>query len=177
MRIGYNTWSMATVPYQTFIPALADIGFGAIALSVVPGYTIGGQWVNNAAALDRLSADERRRIAAALIERDLKLPSVIGNQSLVDEDAVRNAEAMQRLRDSIDLCVELALGGEVPTLNTGIGGHSGELRRIMRASWPRLRGPASAAGSPRPCSLAPMSQRSRRWRAASSTDVYCGRRA
>src|SRR5438270_13597103 len=99
MRIGYNTWSMATVPYQTFIPALADIGFGAIALSVVPGYTIGGQWVNNAAALDRLSADERRRIAAALIERDVKLPSVIGNQSLVDEDAVRNAEAMQRLRD------------------------------------------------------------------------------
>ena len=42
MRIGYNTWSMATVPYTEFIPGLSDIGFGAIAISVVPGYTIGG---------------------------------------------------------------------------------------------------------------------------------------
>ena len=43
MRIGYNTWSMATVPYRTSSPALSDIGFTAIAISVVPGYTIGGQ--------------------------------------------------------------------------------------------------------------------------------------
>lgn len=127
MRIGYNTWSMATVPYQTFIPGLSRIGFGAIAISVVPGYTIGGQWVDNAAALDRLSADDRRRIKAAFVERDLKLPSVIGNQSLVEDDAARNTRAMQLLRDSIDLCVELAIGGQMPTLNTGIAGHSGEL--------------------------------------------------
>jgi inosose dehydratase len=57
----------------------------------------------------------------------LKLPSVIGNQSLVEEDAERNAVAIQRLRDSIDLCVELALDGRVPTMNTGIAGHSGDL--------------------------------------------------
>src|SRR5712691_4736024 len=127
MRIGYNTWSMAKVPYTEFIPGLSEIGFKAIAISVVPGYTIGGQWVENAAALDRLSADDRRQIKAAFVERDLKLPSVIGNQSLVEEDAARNAVAIQRLRDSIDLCVELALDGQVPTLNTGIAGHSGDL--------------------------------------------------
>jgi hypothetical protein len=40
MRIGYNTWSMATVPYSTFIPCLADIGFGAVAVSVVPAYQL-----------------------------------------------------------------------------------------------------------------------------------------
>src|ERR1700674_4882954 len=101
MRIGYNTWSMATVPYQTFIPGLNDIGFTAIAISVVPGYTIGGTWVEHAAALDRLAADDRRRIKRAFEERDLKLPSVIGNQSLVEDDATKNARAMQRLRDSI----------------------------------------------------------------------------
>jgi sugar phosphate isomerase/epimerase len=127
MRIGYNTWSMATVPYETFIPGLSDIGFRAIAISVVPGYTIGGHWVENAAALDRLSADDRRLIKAAFEERDLKLPSVIGNQSLIEDDPPRHAVAVQRLRDSIDLCVELAVGGHVPTLNTGIAGHSGEL--------------------------------------------------
>ena len=127
MRIAYNTWSMATVPYTAFIPGLSDIGFRAIAISVLPGYTIGGQWVENAAALDRLSADDRRQIKQAFVERDLKLPSVIGNQSLVEEDAAKNAVAMQRLRDSIDLCVEWAIDGHVPTLNTGVAGHSGDL--------------------------------------------------
>jgi sugar phosphate isomerase/epimerase len=138
MRIGYNTWSMATVPYQTFIPGLSEIGFRAIAISVVPGYTIGGRWVENAAAQDHLSAEDRRRIKAAFAERDLKLPSVIGNQSLVEDDAARNASALQRLRASIDLCVELAIDGHVPTMNTGIAGHSGELETKSEVVLDRL---------------------------------------
>jgi inosose dehydratase len=57
-------------------------------------------------------------------ERDLALPSVIGNVSLIEE----NADAgMERLRRTIDLCVELAVGTEVPTLNTGTGGKTGDL--------------------------------------------------
>ena len=103
MRIGYNTWSMAKVPYETFIPGLSEIGFRAIAISVVPGYTIGGTYVENAAALDRLTRDDRAAIKHAFEERDLELPSVIGNQSLVEEDPGANATAMQRLRDTIDL--------------------------------------------------------------------------
>ncbi len=138
MRIGYNTWSMAKVPYKAFITGLSDIGFRAIAISVVPGYTIGGQWVDNAAALDRLSADDRRRIKQAFVERDLLLPSVIGNQSLVEEDAAKSAVAMQRLRDSVDLCVELAVGGHVPTMNTGVAGHSGDLEAKSAAVLDRL---------------------------------------
>ena len=34
MRIGFNTWSIARVPYQDFIPQLAEIGYTAIAISV-----------------------------------------------------------------------------------------------------------------------------------------------
>ena len=98
MRIAYNTWSMATVPYATFIPALADIGFGAIAISVVPSYSIGGRQVENAAALDRLGADDRRRIREAMRERDLELPSVIGNQSLVHPDASARKAALDMLK-------------------------------------------------------------------------------
>jgi sugar phosphate isomerase/epimerase len=138
MRIGYNTWSMATVPYERFIPGLSDIGFRAIAISVVPGYTIGGKWTENAAALDRLTPDDRRRIKADFEERDLKLPSVIGNQSLVEDDAARNAVAMNRLRDAIDLCVDLAVGGHVPTMNTGIAGHSGDLEAKSATVLDRL---------------------------------------
>ena len=138
MRIGYNTWSMATVPYATFIPGLSDIGFRAIAISVVPGYTIGGRWVENAAALDRLTADDRRCIKQSFVERDLKLPSVIGNQSLVEDDPARNALSMQRLRDGIDLCVEWAINGHVPTLNTGVAGHSGDLEAKSAVVLDRL---------------------------------------
>jgi sugar phosphate isomerase/epimerase len=139
MRIGYNTWSMATVPYQTFIPGLSEVGFRAIAISVVPGYTIGGKYVENAAALDRLTREDRAAIKRAFEEGDLELPSVIGNQSLVEEDAQRNALAMQRLRDSIDLCVELCPNGQsVPTLNTGIAGHTGELEQKREMVLERL---------------------------------------
>jgi sugar phosphate isomerase/epimerase len=127
MRIGYNTWSMATVPYATFIPALADIGFRAVAISVVPSYSIGGRQVANAGALDRLTADDVRRIREAMRERDLELPSVIGNQSLVHADASARKAALDMLKREVDLCVELALDGVVPTLNTGTGGHSGQL--------------------------------------------------
>jgi sugar phosphate isomerase/epimerase len=126
MRIAYNTWSMATVPYTTFIPALANIGFGAIAISVVPSYMIDGKRVANAGALETLSADDRRQIRAAFKERDLQLPSIIGNQSLVHDDPQARQRSIEALRQSIDLCVELAID-EVPTLNTGTGGASGEL--------------------------------------------------
>ena len=141
MRIGFNTWSLATVPYTTFIPGLADIGYTAIAISVVPSYTIGGRHVANAGDLAQLSADDRRRIRALLDERDLVLTSIIGNQSLVHEDAERNDSAMARLRGAIDLCVELAPpGGPVPTMNTGVAGQSGELESKQHVVLERLGG-------------------------------------
>jgi sugar phosphate isomerase/epimerase len=127
VRIGYNTWSMAMVPYEEFIPALSEIGFTAIAISVVPSYPIGGRTVRNAGALERLSARDRQRIKQAFKERDLKLPSIIGNQSLVHEDPQVNELAMSNLRGAVDLCVDLTLNGETPTLNTGTGGHTGDL--------------------------------------------------
>jgi sugar phosphate isomerase/epimerase len=139
MRIGYNTWSMATVPYTDFIPGLSDIGFTAIAISVVPGYTIGGQHVANAANAEGLSAVDRRSIKQAFEERGLLLPSVIGNQSLVEEDPDRNALAVKRLRGAIELCVELTPQGQaVPTLNTGVAGHTGDLEAKQSMVLDRL---------------------------------------
>ncbi|MGI9145611.1 MAG: sugar phosphate isomerase/epimerase family protein [Chloroflexota bacterium] len=130
---------MATVPYTEFIAGLSDIGFTAIAISVVPGYTIGGQHVANAADQERLSAADRQRIKQSFVERGLLLPSLIGNQSLVEDDPDRNAAAMQRLRGTIELCVELTPPGhEVPTLNTGIAGRSGDLEAKQQLIIDRL---------------------------------------
>lgn len=139
MRIGFNTWSIASVPYQEFIPRLAQIGYTAIALSVVPGYTIGGEYVANALDLAGLDADDRRRIKGGLQERGLALPSVVGNQSLLQDDPERHDAAMARLRASVDLCVELALDGQpTPTLNTGTGGRSGDLESKQQMLLDRL---------------------------------------
>jgi sugar phosphate isomerase/epimerase len=139
VRIGYNTWSAATVPYADFIPKLSDIGFTAIAISVVPGYTIAGKYVPNACDQAGLSRADRLRIIESFAERGLMLPSVIGNQSLVDEDVDRNAAAVERLRGSIDLCVDLTLPGQdVPTLNTGIAGRSGDLEARQQMVVDRL---------------------------------------
>jgi sugar phosphate isomerase/epimerase len=139
VRIGFNTWSLAKVPYTTFIPGLADIGYTAIAISVVPGYTIGGQWVPNAGDLEQLSGEDRRRLRTLLEERGLMLASIVGNQSLLHDDADRNSAALARLRASIDLCTEVApRDGSLPTLNTGLAGKSGDLESKRELVLERL---------------------------------------
>jgi sugar phosphate isomerase/epimerase len=123
VRIGYNTWSMATVPYQVFIPGLAEIGYTSIAISVVPGYGIGGQRVPNAADLGRLTADDRRRIKEGCEARGLELAAVVGNQPVIGDDPDRTPAALARLRETIDFCAEVAPKDQpLPTLNTGSGG-------------------------------------------------------
>jgi sugar phosphate isomerase/epimerase len=148
MRIGYNTWSMATVPFEQFMPGLADIGYRAIAISVVPGYRIAGRDVPNAAALDRLGPDERQRLKAMFEERELLLPSVIGNQNLFQDDEAANAEAERRLRATIDLAADLTPRGQTPpTLNTGVAGHTDELEPRRERVVERVARVAEYAGA------------------------------
>ncbi|HEX2035532.1 MAG TPA: sugar phosphate isomerase/epimerase family protein [Chloroflexota bacterium] len=147
MRIGYNTWSMATVPYQVFIPRLAEIGYTAIAVSVVPGYTIGGQRVPNATDLSTLTAEDRRRIKEGCEQRGLELPSVIGNQPVIEDDAEKSRASLQRLRETIDFCVEVTPQGQgVPTLNTGSGGRPQDFESKRQQLVDRLGELADYAG-------------------------------
>ena len=160
MRIGYNTWSMATVPYQVFIPRLAEIGYTAIAISVVPGYGIGGRRVQNAGDLARLSRDDRRRIREEFEQRGLELPSIVGNQRIIEDDPERSKAALQRLRETIDFCVEVAPRGpsgphgpggpggqRVPTMNTGAGGRPEDFEAHRQQLVDRLGDLARYAGA------------------------------
>jgi sugar phosphate isomerase/epimerase len=147
MRIGYNTWSIATIPYQTFIPRLAEIGYTAIAVSVVPGYGIGGRRVPNAADLATLTPDDRGRIKEQFEQRGLELSALIGNQPIIEDDPERSAAAMQRLRETIDACVEMAPRGQaVPTMNTGSGGRPGDFEAHQQQLVERLGELARYAG-------------------------------
>ena len=128
MRLGYNTWSMAKVPYQTFIPGLHEIGYTAITISVVPAYGIGGQRTPNAGYYGSWSADDRKKIKSELEARSLELSAIVGNASMVGDDPASVQSNLQQLRDAIDLCAELKPAHQsfVPTMNTTSGGHAGE---------------------------------------------------
>jgi inosose dehydratase len=118
---------MATVPYQVFIPRLAEIGYTAIAISVVPGYGIGGRQVPNAADLATLTPADRRRIKEEFEARGLELSAAVGNRPVIEDDPQRSRENLARLRETIDFCAEVAPRGQaVPPLNTGSGGRSAD---------------------------------------------------
>ena len=70
MKLGYCTWGMPTVPADTFIPFLAQLGYDGIELTVIPGYTT---------ALSQLDNAERRRIARMLHDHQLALPAIAGS--------------------------------------------------------------------------------------------------
>ena len=90
-------------------------------------------------ATRRTLDSDRLRIKESFGQRGLMLPSIIGNQSLVEEDADRNAEAVKRLRGSIDLCVDLTLPGQECRRSTpGIAGRSGDLEARRQLVVDRL---------------------------------------
>src|SRR5215216_348382 len=67
MKIGYCTWGMPTVPVDTILPFLAELGYAGVELTVIPGYST---------EISTLDAAERRRIARMLKDYHLELPSI-----------------------------------------------------------------------------------------------------
>ena len=115
MRIGYSTWGMREVPIEEALPAIAEIGFTGVELSVARG------WPTELEALD---AGKRALIHNLLDEHELVLTSVIRNVSMCEADPDLNAANMQSLRDVIDLAAELTQPGEVPVMVSHTGGRS-----------------------------------------------------
>ena len=115
MRIGYSTWGMRDVPIAEALPAIAEMGYQGIELSVAPGWTT---------ELHTLDAEKRTTIKRLLAEHNLVLTSVIRNASMVADAPDENAANMQSLRDAIDLTAELAQPGEVSVMTSHLGGRA-----------------------------------------------------
>jgi sugar phosphate isomerase/epimerase len=113
MKIGYCTWGMPTVPADTFVPFLAQLGYDGIELTVIPGYTT---------ELSVLDAAERRRIARMLSDHHLELPAIAAQTSLVERDPDTSARHWARLTAAVDLAVDWALDGTPPAVDTTVGG-------------------------------------------------------
>jgi sugar phosphate isomerase/epimerase len=96
--------------------------------------------VPNAAALETLTPQDRRRIKEGFEQQNLELPSVVGNASVVEEDADTSRQNLQRLRDAIDFAVEVKPNTQahLPTLNTGTGGGTDQFEAKKQLMVDRL---------------------------------------
>jgi sugar phosphate isomerase/epimerase len=113
MQLGCSTWGMPRVPTDEALEAIARIGYNAVELTVLPGYS---------ADLDALDAAARRQVRARLTSLGLALPAIAGHSNLLADDPTAARQAADRLRAAVDLCVDLA-GSEGPAaLNTTAGG-------------------------------------------------------
>ena len=113
MKLGYSTWGMPTVPIETAIPHLAQLGFDGIELTIIPRFTT---------ELSKLDAGERKRIASLLKQHNLALPAIAAHSSLLETDPEAHAKNIWRLKGGVDLAVDLAQNGELPAVNTTPGG-------------------------------------------------------
>jgi sugar phosphate isomerase/epimerase len=125
MKLGYCTWGMPTVPVDTFIPFLAQLGYDGIELTVIPGYTT---------ELSLLDAAERRRIAQLLKDHHLELPAIAGHTTMIERDPDTAALHWARLTAAVDLALDWAQHGTPPAVDTTVGGTPeqwDELRSLM----------------------------------------------
>ena len=113
MRIGYCTWSMIATDVEEGLPRIAEIGYTGIELAVTPRFLT---------ELYSLDATRRRRIVRLLDECGLVLTAVAGHTSMCEEDEEKNETNMQRLRDTIDLVVDLTGTGGPPIVASLVGG-------------------------------------------------------
>ena len=113
MKLGYSTWGMPTVPIDTAIPHLAQLGFDGIELTIIPRFTT---------ELSTLDTAERKRISSLLKQHNLALPAIAAHSSLLETDQEAHAKNMWRLKGGVDLAVDLAQNGELPAVNTTPGG-------------------------------------------------------
>ena len=113
MQIGYTTWGMPAVPVDRALSFLSEQGFDAVELTVLPNYTT---------AVDRLDAEERRRIRKLFTRYGLAMPAVAAHRSLLDEDPGAHMENMGVLKQAVDLCAEWGDGRGMPVLDTVLGG-------------------------------------------------------
>ncbi|MBC7237128.1 MAG: sugar phosphate isomerase/epimerase [Chloroflexi bacterium] len=113
MRIGYSTWGMPEVPIDQALPAIAEIGFQGVEISVAPRWST---------AIEKLTPQARAQIRHLLDENDLICTSVIRNASMIAEDPAENAANMASLRQAIDLAAEWTRPGEPAVMTSHLGG-------------------------------------------------------
>jgi len=122
MKLGYSTWGMPTVPINTAMRHLADLGYQGIEITVIPG------WITELSTLDRA---ERQRIVRMAKQYKLAIPAIAAHSSLVETDPTKHAANLARLQGAVDLAVDWALDGDLPIIDTTPGGRPEDWPAIL----------------------------------------------
>jgi sugar phosphate isomerase/epimerase len=129
MQLGYSTWGMPNVPIDVSLKHLANLGFDAVEITVLPHFTTG---------LSKLDSSERKRIAHLLQEHKLALSAVGSYLNLMEQDPEQFAQHLAYVQSTIDLAVDWAQDGRLPVVISGFGGRPGDLATLQAQLVDRL---------------------------------------
>jgi PfpI family intracellular protease len=118
MSLGFGLYGMPSIPPETAIPTLAEIGFDSVQLCLIPGWDC---------EPGRLGAERRRDIRKSLDESGLALPSLMEHVPLGGDAGVQR-DALERLRRAAELAHGLA-PERPPLIETVMGGSRWEDER------------------------------------------------
>ena len=115
MKLGYSTWSTRDQPLEETIRHLDRIGYDGIEIAVNPGWT---------GHVDDLDAAARRRIRQQLDDSGIELSALVsGHRNQVAESADYE-QGKARYRRELDLALEWAKPGLIPSMDVAVGGTS-----------------------------------------------------
>jgi sugar phosphate isomerase/epimerase len=121
VKLGFSTWSTKELPLDETIRHLARIGYDGIEIAVNPGWT---------GHVDDLDAPERKRIRALLDDTGIELSALVsGHRNQVAERA-EYEQSTERYQRELDLALEWAKPGLVPSMDVAIGGTSDQWEQL-----------------------------------------------
>ena len=94
MQLSGSNYGMPGIPIERALAFHAELGLGAIELTVLPGY---------ATTLESWTAAERRRVLRLLRDHRIEVSGVADFQSLVDPDPAAAEAILAHHRGAIDL--------------------------------------------------------------------------
>jgi sugar phosphate isomerase/epimerase len=123
MKLGYSTWSTKEQPIEETIRELARIGYDGVEIAVNPGWT---------SDVDALDGPARRRIRQLLDDTGLELSALVsGHREQIAEPAAY-AQGKARYQRELDLALEWARPGLIPSMDVAVGGKSDQWEELKR---------------------------------------------
>lgn len=133
--LGFSLYGMRSLATGAALRAVAEIGYDCVELPVM------SDWPADSA---RLAKESRRELRGQLVERGLRLTSLMENLRLLADDAQHHAN-LDRLKRAAELAHDLApeqpagVQPHMPLIETILGGAAGEFDVVKERFALRLR--------------------------------------
>ncbi|HEY3079999.1 MAG TPA: sugar phosphate isomerase/epimerase [Chloroflexota bacterium] len=123
MKLGYSTWSTQKMPLDDAIRELARIGYDGVEIAVNPGWS---------GHVDDLDAAARRRIRQLLDDTGVELSALVSGHRNQVAAATEYGQGKQRYLRELDLALEWARPGLIPSMDVAVGGKSEQWEELKQ---------------------------------------------